>query len=158
MGYEIKLAREDNNELITDLLNKVTLQLHSKGIMQWNYPWNIKEIESEINNSHIYVVKTNNLIIGTFSLKNPDMKWLSDAKPNSLYLYRIAILPEYQGKNIGLMILYYVFEISKKNKTAIYLDCWAGNEKLKRFYSNAGFKYHGDLSEEDYKISVFEYN
>ena len=158
MGYEIKLAREDNNELITDLLNKVTLQLHSKGIMQWNYPWNIKEIESEINNSHIYVVKTNNLIIGTFSLKNPDMKWLSDAKPNSLYLYRIAILPEYQGKNIGLMILYYVFEISKNINKTIYLDCWAGNEKLKSFYSNAGFKYHGDLSEEDYKISVFEYN
>lgn len=51
----------------------------------------------------------------------------------------------------------YVFEISKNNGKAIYLDCWAGNEKLKSFYSNAGFNYCGDLPEEDYKISIFKY-
>jgi hypothetical protein len=43
------------------------------------------------------------------------------------------------------------------NKT-LYLDCWAGNEKLKEFYFNNGFEYVGDFPEEDYFISVFKFN
>jgi hypothetical protein len=39
----------------------------------------------------------------------------------------------------------------------LYLDCWAGNKKLRNFYSNAGFDFIGDFPEEDYMISVFKY-
>lgn len=85
MGYEIKLADKDNIKTITELLNKVTFHLHSKGIMQWIYPWNINDIELDVNKKHTYIVKINNLTIGTFSLKNLDMNWLSAAKQDSLY-------------------------------------------------------------------------
>ncbi|HEX3047167.1 MAG TPA: GNAT family N-acetyltransferase, partial [Bacillota bacterium] len=75
----------------------------------------------------------------------------------SLYLYRIAISPLFQGKNIGLEIIAEVKKRSQALNKPVYLDCWAGNEKLRQFYSNAGFEYMGDFPEETYSISVFKY-
>ncbi|GAA0180924.1 hypothetical protein SH2C18_35360 [Clostridium sediminicola] len=38
-----------------------------------------------------------------------------------------------------------------------YLDCWAGNEKLRTFYLKAGFDFCGDFPEDNYMSSVFKY-
>ena len=50
----------------------------------------------------------------------------------------------------------YSLTLSKKLELLLYLDCWAGNDKLKNFYLNNGFKHVGDFPEEDYFISVFK--
>jgi len=76
-------------------------------------------------------------------------------EPRSKYLYQIAILPEYQGKGIGKQITTFAQGLAD---LAVYLDCWAGNEKLKKFYTETGFKYLGDFPEEDYFISIFKYS
>ena len=35
-------------------------------------------------------------------------------------------------------------------KKTIFLDCWSGNDKLKKFYVNNGFESQGDFPEESY--------
>lgn len=150
MEFEITKSSKNDAEDIAGLLNAATLNLHSKGISQWTYPWNIKEIETDIE--HIFIMNKNGSIAGTFSLKNNDAT-VFPAKKDSLYLYRIALLPEFQGKNMGSKIIEYVFNFKK----TIYLDCWAGNSALKKFYLNAGFSYCGDFPEKDYMISVFKH-
>lgn len=157
MQYEIKLAEEDDIKIIVELLNKVTLNLHQKNINQWTYPWDFEELNADIKNRNVHVITADKLIIGTFSLKDMDDNVLHIIKPNNLYLYRIAILPVYQGKNIGLYAVNYACETSKHLRKILYLDCWAGNVKLKNFYLKAGFDYCGDFPEEDYMISVFKY-
>lgn len=155
---EVRLAESDDIRIIVNLLNEVTLSLHQKKINQWKYPWNFEEINIDIKNRNIYVIAVDKLIVGTFSLRDMDInEVLHISKPNNLYLYRIAILPQYQGKNIGLEAINYAFEISRNLRKTLYLDCWAGNIKLKKFYSKAGFDYCGDFKEEDYMISVFKY-
>lgn len=62
-----------------------------------------------------------------------------------------------QGKNIGSKIINYAFEFSRNLGKTLYLDCWAGNIKLKNFYSEAGFEYCADFQEEDHMVSVFRY-
>ncbi|MBZ9687818.1 GNAT family N-acetyltransferase [Clostridium estertheticum] len=158
MVNEIKLAERCNTIAIVDLLNTVTLNLHRKNINQWIYPWDFKEIEIDIKNRSTYMITIDNLIVGTFSIKDVGVNtWNPSIKSNNLYLYRIAILPEYQGKNIGLQIINYACKISIDSKKTLYLDCWAGNEKLKDFYFKVGFDFCGEFPEEDYRISVFKY-
>lgn len=158
MLYEIRLAEKDDISIIVELLNKVTLNLHEKNINQWTYPWDLEEINTDIKNKNTYVITIDKLIVGTFSIKDMDInEILHISKPNNLYLYRIAILPAYQGKNIGLKAISYAFQVSRNLSKTLYLDCWAGNIKLKSFYSEAGFDYCGDFPEEDYMISVFKY-
>jgi len=156
MNYNIKIAKIDDTSLIVELLNCVTLNLHKKNINQWTYPWNINEIEDEINKKHIYIFTKELKIIGTFSLKDIDENFIF-IKSSGIYLYRIAILPEYQGKNIGKEIINYACEYSKDLNKLLYLDCWAGNEKLRKFYTEVGFDFSGDFPEEDYMVSVFKY-
>ena len=157
--YEIKLAKSINSATIVDLLNNVTLKLYEKNINQWKYPWDLKEIEFDIENRNTYIVTAKgNLMLGTFSMKHLENKtWLSTIETNNLYLYRIAVLPEYHGENIGLEIINYACQSARVSKQILYLDCWAGNEKLKNFYTRAGFEVYGDFQEEDYEISVFRY-
>lgn len=158
MESEIKLAEKDNISTIVELLNTVTLDLHRKSINQWTYPWDFKQIEMDIKNKNTYMITIDNLIVGTFSIKSIDANlWFPTIKTSNLYLYRIAILSEYQGKNIGLQIIRYACKISRDSKKTLFLDCWAGNKKLKNFYKKAGFDFCRDFSEEDYMISVFKY-
>ncbi|MFA6941535.1 MAG: GNAT family N-acetyltransferase [Clostridiaceae bacterium] len=154
---QIRLAETKDADSIVNILNKVTLNLHTKGINQWDYPWNCEKIEEDINSGHIYIISAEDLIIGTFSIKIIDNLASLLIERSSYYIYRIAILPEYKGENLGNKIVKYAFEYSKNLKKPIYLDCWAGNKKLKSFYKNAGFKYLGDYPEEDYFISVFKF-
>jgi len=158
MVFEIRLADKNDTLTIVDILNKVTLNLQEKNINQWVYPWEYEKLNTEMENGNIYVLAVGQMIIGTFFLKDIGSNIISHANQlNNMYLYRIAILPEYQGKNIGLKIINFACEESRKSRKILYLDCWAGNEKLKSFYSKAGLHFCGDFPEENYMISVFSY-
>ncbi|MCB2296196.1 GNAT family N-acetyltransferase [Clostridium tagluense] len=154
---EIKLAGINNLDTIVELINKVTLHLHENGIKQWTYPCNRSEIEMDIKKRHSYVLLMDDFIVGTFSLKDIKDFDFFLMEPNSKYLYKIAILPEYQGKKLGMEIVNYACGYSRNLKSALYLDCFAGNKKLRNFYSDAGFDFTGDFPEENYMVSVFKY-
>lgn len=154
---EIRLATIQDLMNIEDLLNKVTLMLHNRGVNQWSYPCNKKELEIDIENNRVFVLIIDNLIIGTYSLKNIQDIYLIPVETNNKYLYRIAILPEYQGQGLGVHMVNYCCNYAKDNNKILYLDCWGGNEKLRSFYSSIGFNLIGDFSEEDYMVSVFKF-
>lgn len=158
-NFTIALADKNNENEVVNVLNEVTLNLLEKEINQWEYPWDKNEIKKEIEGKRIFVVfDDNNQIIATFSIKNIDENlWVKNDSKDNLYLYRIAVLPQFQGMYIGEQIAEYVFNIAKTLNKRFYLDCWAGNEKLKKFYSTVGFCYVGDYSEGNYIISVFSY-
>lgn len=152
----IRLANADDYKKLVYVLNETALDLHNKGINQWDYPWNENEVLNQIKSSFLYTVLVNEQVIGTFGIK--DINSLSDCliQPCSQYLYQIAILPEFQGKGYGQAIIDWAFGYARETKISLYLDCWAGNEKLKCFYQENGFHYEGDFPEEDYYISVFK--
>lgn len=64
----IKLAKQDENLSIVNLLNETTQKLLSKKILQWKYPWDSKEVDEDILNGHQYTVKTDDKIMAIFSL------------------------------------------------------------------------------------------
>ncbi|MFS1511598.1 GNAT family N-acetyltransferase [Chengkuizengella sp. SCS-71B] len=153
----IRLAKLKDLQHVLNVLNKVTLALQKKGINQWEYPWDVDNIKSEIKNNYTYVL-IDTEIIGAFCIKEIDYLSELTLESNSKYLCKIAILPEYQGKNFGSKIIEYACSSANDVNKTMYLDCWAGNEKLKKFYLNHGFDYQGDFPEEDYFISIFKFN
>lgn len=148
----IRLATVDDLSNIEKLLNYVTLDLHKKGVEQWNYPWTLNSIDG------LYIIEKDEVIIGTFSIMNlSDNMTFPLGNKKDLYLHTIAIHPSYQGNNLGLNIIQYVNNISETLGVDIYLDCWNGNSNLKRFYSNAGLDICGVFPEDDYEICIFRF-
>ena len=154
----IRLAMINEKKQVLDILNKVTLDLHQKGIKQWDYPWQANKCGVDIKKNYAYVLLIEDKIVGTFFIK--DIDCLSEFKilSKSKYLYQIAILPEYQRNNLGSVILIFACSLATDIKKTIFLDCWSENDKLKKFYVKNGFEILGDFPEENYFITIFKYN
>jgi len=155
MNINIREATFYDQDDILTILNEVSAELKRKGIDQWQERWSPLANFVELHHRRLYVVTLDEKIVGTFGIKGLDTLVDLSIEPGSKYLYHIAILPEYQGQGIGAQITAFAKRLAKP---AIYLDCWAGNEKLKDFYGKMGFEYLGDHPEKDYYISIFKYN
>lgn len=155
----VELARKDMLNKVVKILDCVTEDLIKKGINQWEYPWDQNVIERDVIGERVFIVKYKEEPIATFSIKNiscSNNEFYKDKKGK--YLYRLAIMPSVQGLGLGSEILSYIEEDYDFTHDDLYLDCWSGNERLKRFYEIAGFRYLGDFPEEDYEISIFMIN
>ncbi|SET52480.1 Acetyltransferase (GNAT) family protein [Salinibacillus kushneri] len=154
----INLATSMESEEVLHVLNEATVDLMKKEIDQWSYPWNKDYIDKEVQNHNVYVLIKDYRIIGTFFLEEINRLSHLTLSPNSFYLSKIALLPEFQGKKLGAKLINYACSYAKELNKSLYLDCWSGNIKLRNFYSRNGFMYMGDFPEEDYFISVFKYS
>lgn len=153
----IKKAKEEDLGKVTKILNDVTADLISKHIYQWEYPWEEKILKKDIQDEKVFLVLVEGHPVGTFSLQeftNEENEFYRNIEGK--YLFRIAVLPRLQGLGYGHQILGEIKEQCKASKDSLYLDCWSGNEKLKKFYINVGLKYVGDYPEKDYFISIFK--
>ncbi|MGP1908373.1 GNAT family N-acetyltransferase [Metabacillus sp. JX24] len=153
----IRLANIQDLKQLLHVYNQVTADLHEKGINQWEYPWCAEKLLNKIKNHEMYVLVDDSVLIGAFCIEEINQLSGLAIDSASVYLSQIAILPENQRKGIGLYITEFACSYAMSVKKKIYLDCWAGNEKLKNFYLKAGFDYQGDLPEEDYSISIFSF-
>jgi GNAT superfamily N-acetyltransferase len=147
---EIRSAEIEDVSEILSVLNAASLSLHQKGVNQWNYPWNEKQLLEQVG--FLYVASVDGKIIGTFGIKDVGQWHIEGAVK---YLYQLALHPDYQGKGYGADIVSRACQKARGFGQELYLDCWAGNEKLKSFYSENGFEYIGDFPVEDYYISIF---
>ena len=150
----IVLANESNAYEIYYILSKAKEKLNKKGIEQWKEGWDINDIKKKCKLGLFYVFYDKGNIIGCYSIeKNANIEWIENKEKEYTYLSLLCLHPDYQGKGLGKVLLQSVFENSTK---IIYLDCWAGNNKLKTFYESNGFKYIKDTKENDYFISIFK--
>lgn len=158
MNLSIQKAVLSNAAALTALLNETVADLHRRGIRQWESPWDSEEICREIGQGRVWAAWGGGTLAGTFSLKPLESAgWLPDsAKPGGQwYLYRVEMHPSRQGKGEGRTLVQFACQLAKAAKKDLYLDCWAGNDALRRFYTSAGFDTIGIFPEENYKISVF---
>ncbi|WP_226675226.1 GNAT family N-acetyltransferase [Mesobacillus jeotgali] len=148
---EIRPAKQEDVKEIMSILNAASLALLDKGINQWTYPWDAQRLVKQLGFLHVGTVSGN--VIATFGIKDLNGWHVGNI---GKYLYQIAIHPEFQGKGYGSEITSWACQYARRLGEELYLDCWAGNKKLKDFYSGNGFEYVGDFPEEDYHISVFK--
>lgn len=148
-----KVTKDELNEVI-GLLNRVTLKLLDKNINQWEYPWDERIISEDILKERLIAIRNEEKIISVFSMKEINNFFdIASEDKFVLYVYRIAVDTNLQGEGIGALILDYCKAYGKE----MYLDCWQGNKKLRKFYESHGLTYINDYPEEDFFVSVYKF-
>ena len=154
----IRKVKKHECSLIVQILKDSAEYLHQKGINQWKEPISEKEIADDIELKRVFIVqKILGKKLGIFSIRDMDYFWpVNDYNKDTIYFYKFTICREYLGRGLGASIYSAIEKRLQKKYKKIRLDCWAGNNKLKEFYKNLGFKEKGDFPESDYYISLFE--
>lgn len=155
MDISIRKATTEDFGAVLNILEMATLKLLAKDVHQWEYPWNENELQKQIKQGEFYIAFADEQPAGCFGLRKFENNTFTDDN-RGLYFYHLAVHPAYSGGGLGKEICKWVQDFAKAENANIYFDCWAGNDFLKKFYTEAGFEYMGDFPEEDYFVSAFK--
>ena len=116
------------------------------GIFQWNemYP-SKKVLQKDIELQQIWKLEENEIIIGIIVLTEiedkeyKNVKWLTKNDKN-LYVHRLAVHPNYQGKGNAQNLMDFAENYAKKNEyKSIRLDTFSKNKRNHKFYQNRNY-------------------
>lgn len=124
----------------------------SKSIFQWNefYP-NKAAFKLDVEKGELYVLEVENKIMGCITVSTymdkeyVPITWLTESK-NNLYIHRLAVHPDYQGKGYAQQLMTFAEHYAKTNKfTSVRLDTFSQNHRNQKFYELRGYQKLGDI-------------
>ena len=69
-----------------------------------------------------------------------------DGALDAVLLFRLAFRRSVAGQGVaGWLLRWAAAYTRERGKRELRLDCWAGNERLKRYYQDAGFESCGNI-------------
>lgn len=124
----------------------------AKGIHQWNehYPSEAAFIK-DIERNELYVLEIEEIIIGTIVisvLMDDEYKSIPWSTPNTnnIYIHRLSIHPNQQGKGYAQKLMSFAENHAKENKfSSVRLDTFSQNQRNQNFYETRGYKRLGDI-------------
>jgi len=124
----------------------------ANGIYQWNdnYP-SYEAFEKDIELDQLWVLKEGEVIIGSIVISDiideeyKAIKWLTPNTKN-VYIHRLAIHPEQQGKGLAQKLMSFAESYAKENDfVSVRLDTFSVNKRNNVFYQKRGYKKLGDV-------------
>ena len=155
--YEASASELDD---YIDLVEEAAAWLWAKDIRQWR-PGEHRAARSHLLNQlqHgclILAAKDGRLAGGCLLTETAPAIWREETG-DALYLSGLVVARWAAGQDLGSQILDAALEAARRRgKTRVRLDCWDGNEFLKRYYLARGFEDKGRVQEEDYWVRLFE--
>ena len=143
---KIRLANDKDIIRVVEITNACANHMINQNIFQWdeNYP-NQDAFKEDVQSDSLYVIEKKDNILGCLciSAKIDDVyknvKWLTLNEKN-IYLHRLAIHPDHQGKGLALKLMSYAEAFTiKKGYKSIRLDTFSGNPKNNKFYTLQGY-------------------
>lgn len=151
---------------ILELTKACAKQMEKTGIFQWNeaYPSKVA-FEKDISRKELFVLKSENSIIGCITI-TPIMddeylpvKWLTPNE-NNIYIHRLAIQPEYQGKGHAQQLMHFAENFARENRyISIRLDTFSQNKRNQKFYEQRGYQKLENIyfpKQSDYPFHCYE--
>lgn len=139
-------------DAILNITKTCARHMINKQIYQWNehYP-NKKAFENDIIRKELVVIETKSELIGCITLSTfmddeyIPVSWLTPNE-NNLYVHRLAVHPEFQGKGFAQKLMDYAENYAKTNSFAsIRLDTFSKNERNQKFYEVRGYQRLGNI-------------
>lgn len=162
MDLNIRRAKFDDIGRVIHLSSRVQTALTATGSQQQIGPLSQGTVEQAVSESHCYILENFSQPVGCVFVRplkqvvSPLKAWRLDSFPEPhWYLHSLMLEPTEQRKGLGAHALTHVIEQIEPAQGAIFLDCWAGNNKLHDFYTRAGFTLRGIFQEHDYEVAVF---
>ena len=116
-----------------------------------------------------YVAHRGGVTAGVFHLRDepgldggPGAFWaVQELQQPAVYLFQLAVRRWVAGSGVAAAMLDWAFELARGQGRVLRLDCWAGNEKLRRYYLEHDFGHLGDVTAHGidgryYEVSRFE--
>ena len=128
------------------------VHMADRGIFQWNEYYPRPEIiEKDLERQELYVFIEHSAIIGLVVITTlmdeeyKNVNWLTANKDN-LYIHRLAVDPEYQGKGYARQLMDFAEGLARKaGAVSIRLDTFSQNRRNQQFYAHRGYKKLGDI-------------
>jgi len=145
-------AKKSEIPEILSLTRACAQEMITNGIFQWNedYP-TAAAFKKDIERTELFVLKNNDHIIGTIVLSTLmddeylEIDWLTLSK-NNLYIHRLAVHPDYQGKGNARKLMDYAYAFAKAHSApSIRLDTFSQNKRNQQFYEARGYEKLGNI-------------
>jgi ribosomal protein S18 acetylase RimI-like enzyme len=134
------------------LTRACTHHMIKMGIFQWNEEYPSKEaFETDIRRKELFVLELQDILIGCIAI-TPHMdeeyipvEWLTPNE-NNIYIHRLAVDPEYQGKGYAQKLMTFAENYARENKyISVRLDTFSQNTRNQTFYEQRGYQKLGDV-------------
>lgn len=136
------------------LLDAAAVWLHSRGVdPQWKPVQFGLEVRQSMAAGELFVGRRDGALVGCFMLETkvpPAVTHLlveqGRVPTEGAYLARLAVAPEASGARLGVELLSAACALAAQLGLGyLRLECVAGNERLRRYYLEAGFAHCGDI-------------
>ena len=148
----IRKGKIEGIKSIMNLTKACAKAMIAKGIHQWNahYP-NSSAFRKDVEGNELYVLETDSDISGTIVISTVmdeeyrPIEWLTK-NDNNLYIHRLAIHPNLQGKGYAQQLMDFAENYAiENNYSSIRLDTFSQNKRNQKFYELRGYKRLGDI-------------
>lgn len=147
MDLSIKKATAGDFEKLHSILVSCGEDMYKRlGLNHW-YPYDdLNKFQAKVKYANVYCVYSKDQMIGTFNLnENPrayyKLSMWSNPEAKAVYLGQLAILPEFQGKGLGVWCMQQIENIVQEMGCEIIrFDCIERHPRLVKFYENAGYQ------------------
>ena len=161
---KVRRAERDDIAFIVDLSRRVQEKLTASGSLQQIGPIPRETVEAQVNAGTAHILDRGSRRLGSVFVEPVPVeslrRWkLDDPTLKPWFLHKLMLEPGEQGHCLGAYFLEGIkaYIASRQPGGTIVLDCWAGNDKLRDFYTRAGFKLHGVFPANGFEVAVFVY-
>ena len=149
----IRKAKKKEIQQILTLTRACGQQMKSQNIFQWNenYP-SIEAFNKGLKRNELFVLISEESIVGCITITQKiDKEYLpinwQTPNENNLYIHRLAIHPNFQGKGFAQTLMDFAENFALENNySSIRLDTFSGNERNQIFYKKRGYKKLGEIN------------
>jgi len=156
MKVTIRATAPDELDEVLSVLDEAGAWLHAIGITQ-QCPLSFSGREGtpetftdQLNAGIVYLACIDDAAVGTFRLTEHDARVWPEAKTGeALYLHSLAVRRSVAGSGVATEMLTWArARAASLGMQELRLDCWAGNQRLRRYYTDAGFEFRGERTVE----------
>jgi ribosomal protein S18 acetylase RimI-like enzyme len=163
----IRKATLTDIDAILGLTKACAKHMISLGIFQWNeqYP-NRKAFENDVKRDELFVSEITNTIVGCIVISKLmdeeyiPINWMTPNR-NNVYIHRLAVHPEHQGKGFAQRLMDFAETTSRKNNMqSVRLDTFSQNIRNQEFYELRGYVRLGNIyfpKQSDHPFYCYEY-
>ena len=126
------------------------------GLRYWDPPYPLDQMQRDAVERAVYAVYAGEQLAATFTAGTTPpysyyetADWLEPAA-RALYISRLGVLPELQGRGIGVGCLAAIERLARDGScAAVRFDAFAGHPAVLRFYERAGYERRGMATWQD---------
>jgi len=171
VSHELAITRAELSDAsaIETVLDAAAEWQRSRGIQQWTPGWFRDEVLERTESGDFYVARREGRVVGCFLLDPSGPSWLRPwlvergrEPTQAVYLRRLAVGREATGRGYGVEMVDEACRLAAVRGAAfVRLEFPSENDRLRRYYVDAGFAYIGDATMRDpddreWVCSVFE--